>query len=203
MAKLKGKARAKANKKKRLKNKNNYHIRNKELLSLIKKWDDPVLKQVCDTVGADEDVSNIIKELKQVLGAAKNGLGIAASQIGYAKRIFAIRPKGPGKNITIFINSKIIEESKERISRSEGCLSYPGFYTYIERPVKLTLQYEDENRNSNEIRFKDMEACIIFHEHDHTSGICLVGQFWEKEKDEHIKKRMESKDEIISIDAKQ
>ena len=186
MAKLKGKARAKANRKKKLRSKNNYYIRRKELLSLIRKWDDPMLKQVCDTIAPDEDVSNIVKELKQVLGVAKNGLGITASQIGYAKRIFAIRPKGPGKDITIFINSKIIEESKERTTHGEGCLSYPGFYTHIERPIKLTLQYEDENRNSYERRFKDMEARIIFHEHDHTQGICLVGQSWKEEENEVI-----------------
>jgi len=202
MAKLKGKARAKSNKKKKLKSKNDYYIRRKELLSLIKKWDNPVLKQVCDTVAPDEDVSNIIKELKQVLGVASNGLGLAASQIGYAKRIFAIHPKGSGKNITIFINSEIVEESKEMTTHSEGCLSYPNFYTHIERPAKLTIRYEDENRNLYTSDFKDMEACIIFHEHDHTFGICLVGQFWEEQKDGQTANttKGEEENEIIPVD---
>ncbi len=184
MAKLKGKARARASRKKILKRRNSHFSRRKELLSLIRKWDDPILKQVCDDVGPDEDISGIVKELKQVLRATDNGLGISASQIGYAKRVFASMPKGPGGDISIMINSKLIEESEERATFREGCLSYPGFYTPIERPIEVTFRYEDEDRKFYTRKFKAMAARVALHEHDHTYGICFVGEQYYKKDEE-------------------
>jgi len=184
MARLKGKARAKASRKKILKRRNAYFSRRKELLSLIKRWSDPVLKQVCDEVEPGEDISHIIKELKQVLNATKNGLGLSAPQIGYTKRVFASMPKGPGGDISIMINSKIIEESEERTTFREGCLSYPDFYTPIERPVEVTFRYEDEDRKSHTRKFKAMAARVALHEHDHTYGICAVGEEYYKKDEE-------------------
>ena len=175
MSKPKGKARAKASKRKRLKSQNDYFLRKKRLLAKIRKWQDPMLSRVCETVEPGEDISEIVKDLKQVLAVTDNGVGLAAPQVGYAKRVFAMRSKGKGGGITILINTKIVEESTERVQRREGCLSYPNYYTVVERPNEVTMQYETEDRKQTQKKFKDMEACIALHEHDHTYGVCLVG----------------------------
>lgn len=197
MAKLKGKARARASRKKILRRRNAYFSRKKELLSLIRKWDDPILKQVCEDVGPDEDISGIVKELKQVLRATDNGLGISASQIGYTKRVFASMPKGSGGDIFIIINSKLIKESEGRATFREGCLSYPNFYTPIDRPVEITLQYEDEDRKFHKKKFKGMEARVALHEHDHTFGICVVGEEYYKKDEKDEKDESQSSYEIV------
>ena len=183
MARIKGKTRAKINRKKRLKSKNSYYLKRKSLLSRIRKWNDPILKRVCDIVSPDEDVSEIVKELKSVLKVTDNGLGLAASQIGYVKRIFVMRASIKG-DIKVVINSNIVEESEEKEVREEGCLSFPGFYTKIERSSTLTILYEDELRSSHKVKFKGVEAMVASHEHDHNFGICLVGEDYRKSLEE-------------------
>jgi peptide deformylase len=181
VTRLKGKARAKANKKQKNKNKNSYFLRKKSILSKIRKWNDPVLTETCSPVDPSEDISGIVKEMKSVLMLSDNGLGIAASQIGYAKRIFITRPNVTSSKMTVFVNASIVAEGEERVKRGEGCLSYPGIIAVIDRPAEITLAWEDENFKVHEGKFKGLEACVICHEHDHTLGICLVGKFWKEE----------------------
>jgi peptide deformylase len=63
----------------------------------------------------------------------------------------------------------------------------------IDRPAEITLEYEDEKFKAHSKRFKGLDACVACHEHDHTLGICLVGDAWNKEE----------KDEVISEDVEQ
>ncbi len=186
MSKLKGKARAKANKKLKNKNRNTYFLRKKSLIAKIRKWDDPILKETCSPVDPSEDISVMVKEMKDILVASDLGLGLAASQVGYTKRIFVTRPDVTSNNVTVFINATIMSESDEREKRGEGCLSYPGIFAVIDRPAEITLDYEDEKFEVHSKRFKGLEACVVCHEHDHTMGICLVSEKWEREKDEVI-----------------
>ncbi len=217
MTRLKGKARAKANKKKRLKSKNDYYVKKKKLLSKIRKWDDPILEKASESLSVFDDVSEIIKELKDTLAATDNGLGIAASQIGYLKKIFVIRPDMKSGEMKVFINSNIIEEGEKRSVFNEGCLSYPDFYVSIDRPSEITLSYEDESRKFKKATFKDMVARIIFHEHDHTQGVCLVAEEWKKkdeveetsssyeivESEDLKREKAEKENEVISEDVSQ
>jgi peptide deformylase len=196
MTRLKGKARDKARKKQRNKNKNTYFLRKKKILSKIRKWDDPILKETCSPVDPSEDISEIVKELKSVLMMSDNGLGIAASQIGYAKRIFVTRPNVTSSNITVFVNASITKESEERSKRGEACLSYPGVVSVTDRPAEITIEYEDEKFKVHSKRFKGLDACVACHEHDHTLGICLVGDAWK----ESLK---EEEDEVIPEDVEQ
>lgn len=196
MARLKGKARDRARKKQKNKDNNSYFLRKKKILSEIRKWDDPILKETCSPVDSTEDISGIVKELKSVLMLSNNGLGIAASQIGYAKRIFVTRPDVISGNLTVFVNATIISEGKEREKRGEGCLSYPGFVAVVDRPAEIVVSYEDENFKVHESRHKGLDACVICHEHDHTLGICLVG-------DAYRESLKEEKDEVVSEDVEQ
>jgi len=195
MARLKGKARDKARKKQKNRDNNSYFLRKKKILSKIRKWDDPILKETCSPVDPTEDISEIVKELKSVLMLSDNGLGIAASQIGYTKRIFVTRPTVTSSKITVFVNASIISESKEKSRRGEGCLSYPGVVAIIDRPADIVVAYEDENFKVHEGRYKGLDACVICHERDHNLGICLVGKAWkEQETKEQETKEQKTKE---------
>ena len=184
MSKLTGKARQRANIKKKNKSKNSFFLYRKRLLAKIIKWDNPILKEVCSTVDSSEDISGLIKEMKDVLLVSDNGLGISASQIGISKKIFITRKDIDSKDIKVFVNAMIVSESSEKEKRGEGCLSYPGVVSVIERSSEITIEYEDENFSSKTDTFKGLDACVICHEYDHTFGICLVGDEWRKEKEE-------------------
>ena len=191
MAKLTGKAKDRARQKQKNRDKNSRFLRKKNLLSKILKWDDPILKETCDTVDPTEDISEIIKEMKSILMVSINGLGIAASQIGYTKRIFITRPMTTSTidEVKVFINSSIALEGEEKEKRGEGCLSVGSHVAVIERPSEVTIGYQDENFKDHTKKFKGLEAKVIFHEHDHNFGICLVGDDYEKS--------LKKKDEIV------
>lgn len=184
MTKLKGKARARANRKKTLKRRNDLFEKRKNLLSKIRKWEDPVLKQECEIVNEDEDITNIIKELKAILSVSTNGVGLTASQIGYAKNIVAIRNNRQTNNIKIYINLDILERSEEKKMGREGCLSFPGIYIDIERNEKITVSYLDENREGKKEEFSGTDAVIFQHEYDHVLGDCRLYDAWKKSQEE-------------------
>ncbi|KKN30859.1 hypothetical protein LCGC14_0829840 [marine sediment metagenome] len=185
MTRLKGRARANASKKRRSKVRYDGVIYRKKMISKIRKYDDLILEAECDWVDNEEDVSFIIKELKKVLMATKKGIGISASQIGYTKRIIAIRPGGWGGKISILINPEIAEQSEEKIKGTEGCLSYPGVQATVERFKDIKLKYKNEDNILKVEKFKELESIIIQHEIDHLlEGWCKVYYAWKEQQKE-------------------
>ena len=180
MARLKGKARQKDNKKKKNKSKNDYFLRRKSLLLEIRKWDDPSLKIECEEVSEHEDIKNIISQMKRVLRVTEKGVGLAASQIGITKRIIVIRSDVKDNNITAMVNPEIISHSEEMRFGKEGCLSFPFTYAYVERYTSIKVKYFNEEYKEQEKEYKegDILSVIIQHEIDHILGNCALYDWW-------------------------
>ena len=148
---------------------------NKSLLDLIRKEGDPILHKKCTPVDMDKDpIDNIETVLTTVVCATKNGVGIAAPQVGINARAFVIRPMlGWCK---VFFNPVIVECSKETDTQVEGCLSYPNKRELIERPLSITVDYVNEKKERLTETFKGFTARVICHELDHLDGVCLVSK---------------------------
>lgn len=166
----------------------------RHLLSRIKKWNDPILKQVCEPVSDDENIDAIVDLMKRVLDATSNGVGLAAPQIGVAKQIILI--KG-----TILVNPSFIpNEEHGKVTAKEGCLSYPDVWCEIERwkTVKIVSRY------ANVAAVTDLLARIVQHEIDHLNGICLVGDYWREEtarkQEELSDKALAESDSRLTVD---
>ena len=80
------------------------------------------LKQKCIEVTDFKEAEKIAAELLSELSNSKKGIGLAANQIGYDKRICVVNVKEP----LVLINPKIIDKSKETFVFPEGCLSFPN-----------------------------------------------------------------------------
>jgi len=184
MGRLKGKARQKANKKARNQAKYKRAVYKKTQIGKILKWGDPTLEINCERVLSDDDPTEVIAELKKVLSVTDTGVGLAAPQIGHTKRIIALRPNRITGDIKILINPHICEESAEKVTGKEGCLSYPNFFTDVERCEWVVVMYEDEKRQEKKKKYTGTEAIIVQHEIDHIFGICQVGDAWKKYKEE-------------------
>ena len=180
MTKLKGKARAKANKKKRNKQKNDFFVRKKNLLSEIRKFDDPALSEMCEIVLEGEDVKDIFKKMMQVINAIDNGVGLAASQIGISKKMAIIRPDSESKDIVCMINPKIESTSGEKKFGREGCLSYPNTFAFIERFTSVEVSYFDQDWKKHIAQYEEgnILGIIIQHELEHLEGHCQVYEWW-------------------------
>jgi len=147
--------------------------RKRESVPAIRTWGDPILKMECQPVEAAENVQPIIRGMIQALKKSKNGVGLAAPQIGIAKRIIVVAANGFPKAM---INPVIDYYSGGAVVAKEGCLSYPGVFKNISRSRDVEITFEDIHGVSHkEVLFAGTEARIIQHECDHLDGICRVG----------------------------
>ena len=108
---------------------------------------------------------------------AKNGVGLAAPQIGEHLRVFVI-DVSTGKeplNPIVFINPKIIQKSGA-CSSYEGCLSFPEAYTDVKRYANVKVKATGLNGKPFVMEGKDgsLLARAIQHEFDHLDGILFI-----------------------------
>jgi peptide deformylase len=135
----------------------------------IYKFHHPMLKTVCDEVTEfNDELISLAEDMKDTLSATKNGVGLAAPQIGITKRIILVRDQ-------IIVNPVISGAVGEQIVK-EGCLSYPGIERAIKRPLSVIVTGQDIHGNGFVDTFKGINAAIACHEVDHLNGICKVGE---------------------------
>ncbi len=133
--------------------------------------EDPILRKKSKEVKKfDERLVELLDDMKDTM-IEKNGIGLAAVQVGTLKRIF-IADLGE-ENIVEFINPVILKSSGEQIG-SEGCLSVPDASDYVNRPTYVKIKATDRNGVDFELEVENFEAVIICHEYDHLDGILYV-----------------------------
>ena len=107
-----------------------------------------------------------------------NGIGLAAIQVGNAKRILLINtPDEEGvqnKDNLYEIINPTIKESSGTIEHQEGCLSVPEFYEDITRNENLILNYQDRTGKQCEVEASEIFAIAIQHEIDHLDGKLFI-----------------------------
>ena len=144
-----------------------------------------VLRTKCKNLDiGQEGLNGFIENLWDTLYAA-DGVGLAAPQVGEALRIFIVDSKTSyeyldaderewfigDKGITeTFINPLITSRSHEFWSDTEGCLSIPGIWDEVERPLSITIEYYDRNFERQVKEFSGKTARVIQHEYDHLDG---------------------------------
>ena len=99
------------------------------------------------------------------------GVGIAAPQVGVARRICVIEPTED--RLMVLINPEILESEGEQLS-TEGCLSVPGKIGDVKRPTRVLVKYQDREGVEHTEEFVDFEAIVVSHETDHLEGILYV-----------------------------
>ncbi len=141
----------------------------------IYKLGEEVLREKCEPVAAEEindDLRKLFNEMFETMISA-NGVGLAAPQVGIAKRFFVIIADDDVRRV--FINPEIIKTSQEVGSYEEGCLSIPGVYENINRPVKVSVSALNEYGKRFTIEDADgLLARVIQHENDHLDGILYI-----------------------------
>ena len=99
---------------------------------------------------------------------SKDGIGLAAPQIGISKRLFVMYVNG-----TVFhcFNPEILESSDELMTFEEGCLSFPDEFIKITRPKDIQVRYQDHEGIWIEKSFEGVASVCFQHELDHLNGI--------------------------------
>ena len=111
-------------------------------------------------------VSDMVKTME-----AKKGIGLAAPQVSSDLRICVARVD----NTTyILINPKIKFYSRKKEVFEEGCLSFPGKFFPVERPIKVKIKARDLSGKKIKIKAEGLLARVLQHEIDHLDGILVI-----------------------------
>ena len=109
-----------------------------------------------------------------------DGVGLAGPQVGVSQKLFVVDYR-KGNRIA-FINPEIIETSVEVGPYEEGCLSVPGVYHDVIRPLGVTVQAQDVNGKAFTIKATGLLARIIQHENDHLNAKLFIDRLSEDDR---------------------
>ena len=161
---------------------------------------DPILRQKAKAVKPEDigsaHLNKIIADMKTAVRSQKDGIAIAAPQIGESLRIFVVNGallkqadktyKGDGTDL-VFINPEITKRSRDKKEVEEGCLSVRWLYGKIARSTRVTLKALDENGEKIERGASGLLAQIFQHETDHLAGTLFIDkarEIWEMSDEE-------------------
>lgn len=129
---------------------------------------DPALHKVCRPVTAfDERLHDLLDDLKETLAAA-HGAGLAAPQVGILRRCVIV--VDADDNMLELVNPEIIWTSEEQQDGLEGCLSVPGMWGMVERPMRVRVRAQDRHGKFFEAEGEEIVARCFCHELDHLDG---------------------------------
>lgn len=136
-------------------------------LTIVKEGDD-TLRKVCRPV--TEITPKILRLLDDMLETMHkaNGVGLAAPQVGILRRI-AIVETEPG-TVYELINPEIIAVDGKQVG-TEGCLSSPGEYGVVARPMTVTVRYTNRHGEEMTATGSELLARAFCHEIDHLDGV--------------------------------
>ncbi len=126
-----------------------------------------------------------------------NGIGLAANQVGYARRMF-VMDVDPGKSKPqVFINPVIEKSAKEKLTEEEGCLSCPKQLVEVRRPVYVGLSWTCRHGKRQYKTFYYLASRIIQHEMDHLNGKLIIDKDFLEEAEKEKKELNESYQESV------
>jgi peptide deformylase len=121
-----------------------------------------------------DEVRALAEDMAETMYAAP-GVGLAAPQIGVARRIFVIdvAPSDAPSDLRVFINPEIV--AREGVtSWEEGCLSFPSLHADIERAARVTVRALGLDGKPFEVTGEGLLAIAMQHEYDHLDGVLMI-----------------------------
>lgn len=154
-------------------------------------YGNPILRKKAAPIPAiTEEIVQLAADMLETMHHLKNGIGIAGPQLQHSLALFVVQFPAkeqeedkyvPG-DIEVFINPKILEVSEEREFDSEGCLSIPGIYCDVLRPIKIKVQAQGLDGTLFVKDYEGYEARMIMHENDHLNGVLFIDRMDPKER---------------------
>ena len=102
------------------------------------------------------------------------GIGLSANQIGISERVFVMILHMETQEIITCFNPRIIKRYDDNVWCEEGCLSFPDEIINVQRPDRIVIKYEDEDKKDHKIKLSGMAARVFLHEFDHLEGIVFT-----------------------------
>lgn len=134
----------------------------------------PVLRQKAAPVArVDDDVRRLVDDLFETMRAAR-GVGLAANQIGVARRVAVVDIGDDDPPPLVLINPVIVERGEESEIAEEGCLSIPDIFGDVKRQARVVVEALDRDGKPVRAVAEGYKARAIQHEIDHLDGIMFL-----------------------------
>ena len=128
---------------------------------------EPVLRQRCEEVKSfNGELASLLDDMKETV-RAEQGAGLAAPQIGIAKRVVVIDVE---EGYFEMVNPVIFSTKGEQTG-PEGCLSVKGKQGTVTRPNKVKAEYRDRKGKKHKLTAEGFFSFSFCHELDHLDGI--------------------------------
>jgi peptide deformylase len=165
----------------------------------------PILRQIAIEVSKEEILDNSMKEfIEDMIDTMekKQGIGLAAPQIGISKKIAIIKapsdsnhyPETDESPLFILFNPTVKVLDEDLQGCWEGCLSVPNLKGYVERPKTIQVNYLDQFAHPQELILEDFLAIVFQHELDHLEGVLYIDRL----KDTHLLAYCEEYEEFFA-----
>ena len=149
------------------------------MIPIIRLGDSMLTKHSVVVPDINGDIQALISDMFDAMDRGK-GVGLAGVQVGHLLRLFITRV--PGDSPRVFINPDILETSIEQEPFEEGCLSIPGLYTDVVRPVWVRIQAWNARGRPFSLTAEGYLGRVIQHEFDHLNGILFIDRIDPKKK---------------------
>lgn len=157
----------------------------------IYKLGEDILREKTEKITEFDDALRVLVDAMFETLDEADGVGLAGPQVGVPKSLFIVSI--PDENIkTVFINPQIVETSLETGPYEEGCLSIPGQYFTVIRPLQVTVQAQDIKGKPFTVHAKKLFARVIQHEMDHLEGKLFIDRLSDEDRN-LVVSRYESK----------
>ena len=144
------------------------------LLEIVR-YGEPVLETPGEPVTEfDAALKRLVSDMFETMYAAR-GVGLAAPQIGVAKRLFVMDCSGGGdpEARVALINPVVLSVEGDQTG-DEGCLSFPGVFFPVKRSLRAVVRAQDVHGEEFEFDGLELEARCMLHETDHCDGVVFL-----------------------------
>ncbi|NDJ51868.1 MAG: peptide deformylase [Chloroflexi bacterium] len=171
----------------------------------------PVLREKAKRVREfNAKLHQLLDDMRETMMDA-NGVGLAAPQVGIGERIIVVRLPDDEESIEEYgdqagvwyevINPEIVKQARDTVEGVEACLSIPGYFGSVDRPVNTVIKGHDRDGQEIKIKAYDWLARGFLHEIDHLNGVLYIDhakEIWEARKDEDESEEGQSEGSVAS-----
>ncbi len=145
----------------------------------VRIYGDPVLRQKAHEVtDFDGRLARLADDMFTTM-RRHEGVGLAANQVGVLKRLFTWEVDVGGEDEedivgSAVVNPVLLDASEELQEGDEGCLSFPGLFYPVDRPLRIEVSHQDLHGDDHTVQLEGFLARVWLHEMDHLNGILFL-----------------------------
>ena len=141
------------------------------LRNILKEGDETLSKHCRPVTDFNERLHQLLDDMAETMTSA-DGVGLAAPQVGVLRRAVVVLETNTAEGeeyVIELVNPEIVETEGEQES-PEGCLSVPGSFGMVKRPMRVKVRAQDRNGDYFEVEGEGLTARAFCHECDHLEG---------------------------------